>query len=179
MQCTTLKVLRHTNVYTYIYIFTLTLAPMVPGPILTRWGSSGCIPEYPSGLGGASSSLILSTDSLLRCRVLANDGSQGLDLAQSCSSRKKNETSNCASPAFAIQQSRSQLNTEAADLAHELVRCWCRRGQITFGYVSVVKWEGHLSLRHLCEERLENWAWWATAKWRLWGLHAHQCAWRQ
>lgn len=56
---------------------------MVPGPILPLCESSGCIPEYPSGLGGASSSLILSTDSLLRCRVLANDGSQELDLAQS------------------------------------------------------------------------------------------------
>lgn len=59
------------------------LAAMVPGPLLTLCGSSACIPEYPCGLGGASSSLILSTDSLLRCGVLANDGSQELDLAQS------------------------------------------------------------------------------------------------
>lgn len=88
--------------YAYISIFTLTLAAMVPGQIFNLWGSSGCIPEYPSGLSGASSSLILSTDSLLCCRVLINDGSQELNLAQSCGSRSnkkegKDETSNCAS----------------------------------------------------------------------------------
>jgi len=69
-----------------------TLAVIIPGPLLTLCGSSGCIPEYPCGLGGASISLILSTDSLLRCRVLANDGSQELDLAHSCSCRWNNHT---------------------------------------------------------------------------------------
>lgn len=98
---------------------TLTLAATLPGPALARRGSSGC----PCGLGGASSSFILSTDSLLRCRVLAKDVSQELDLAQSCSSRRKTKTSNCEALVFLSQQSCGVFNTEAANLAHELIRC--------------------------------------------------------
>lgn len=73
-----------------ILLVRRTLLGIVPWPILPRWGSSGCIAEYPNGLGGASSSLIFSTDSLLRCRVLAKDGSQEFDLAQSWGGRGKN-----------------------------------------------------------------------------------------
>lgn len=65
---------------------------MLPGPIRTLCGSSGCIPEYPRGLSGASNSLILSTDPLLRCRVLAKAGSQELSLAQSCGRMCNNKT---------------------------------------------------------------------------------------
>ncbi len=114
----------HTNVYSPIYIFTPTLAAMAPGPIRARCASSGCIPEYPRGLGGASSSLILSTDSLLRCRVLANDGSQELDLAQSCSSRRKNLTVFQLSISSVCHPTgSSQSSMKDADLANELVRC--------------------------------------------------------
>lgn len=105
-----------------IFSLLFTLAAMVPGPLLTLCGSSACIPEYPCGLGGASSSLILSTDSLLRCGVLANDGSQELDLAQSCNSRLNNETvfQLCIS---SVSLEVVQLNTEAVDLAYKLVGC--------------------------------------------------------
>lgn len=97
----------------------LTLAATLPGPALARWGSSGC----PCGLGGASSSFIFSTDSLLRCRVLAKDVSQELDLAQSCSSRRRSTTSNCEALVFLGQQSCGAFHTGAANLAHELLRC--------------------------------------------------------
>lgn len=62
-------------------------------------------------------SLILSEGSLLRCGVPASDGSQELDLAQSCGGRWNNQSVFlAASAAFAVKLLHSQPNG-GADLS--------------------------------------------------------------
>lgn len=90
-------------------VLIITLAAIVAWAILDLW-VSGCIPENPLGLEGTSCSLILSNDSLLCCRVVANEGSQVLVLDQSCGSIievMRKLTKQCTLGLDIIQQFRS------------------------------------------------------------------------